>query len=155
MRRIALLLALVLVAAACGGDDRAEIYVSAIEGIGRAQLVSASQIIPATPEGVESATPTLAQISALKELRRGALEDVNALEPPDELAGRHARFVATLATVVAALDLLIITIETSGDGSIVLTPAEVIAAQQAFDGECDALEIEAADLLGRTVDLSC
>ena len=98
MPRLTAILALAILAAACSGDAAAD-YVADLEEIGRSQRIAAAQIVPGTA-GDTAAPPTLSQLRALTELRRGAQDAVLALEPPAPLATRHARFSATLATVV-------------------------------------------------------
>ena len=141
-----------IVVVACGGGDGLEAYYERLATIGREQNTGSANIVAA------GSAPTREQIREIVDLRRSALDELQSIEPPDDVAGLHREFVGSLERLVTLAESFLRDSATMSpqDFTVALSSTtEIDEAQRRFTAFCRTLEFEADGLGVGPVDLSC
>ena len=122
MRRFCVTLALTVLLAGCGGDDKLS------TGEYRAELKKICQEANDRTQGVEEPTRATPEAIAdylqrLRDINVQTIEKVEKLEPPDALEGAHDRALEANRVGREKVDAVIQELEEGGDPTQVLTAA--------------------------------
>ena len=148
---LALILTTALIVAGCGGDDEpeplsTEDYSAELVGILEPLGTELQRLGDVTREG--GAEQLAANVGDVEEVVSGAIEDLEAIEPPEEAASAHDDMIAALQAFQEATSTLLTEAEeTDGDVSPEAQQAYVEAGQQfQADFTAAATDLEAAGI---------